>query len=39
MRAIGIKQAKLAAGIEVTADPLLMLSVFVTLYVGIASSA
>lgn len=36
MRVIGIKQAKLGAGIEVTADPILMLSVFITLYVGIA---
>lgn len=36
MRGIGIKQAKLGAGIEVTADPVLMLSVFLTLYVGIA---
>lgn len=36
MRAISVKQAVLGAGIEVTADPLLMLSVFVTLYVGIA---
>jgi len=36
MREIGIKQARLGASIEVTADPLLMLSVFVTLYVGIA---
>ena len=35
MRVISIKQARLGAGIEVTADPLLMLSVFVTLYVGI----
>lgn len=35
MRVIGIKQARLGAGIEVTADPLLMLSVFITLYIGI----
>ena len=35
-RAIGVKQARLGANIEVTADPLLMLSVFVTLYIGIA---
>lgn len=35
MRGISIKQARLGAGIEVTADPLLMISVFVTLYVGI----
>lgn len=33
---IGVKQARLGANIEVTADPLLMLSVFVTLYVGIS---
>lgn len=37
MRAIGIKQARLGAGIEVTADPLLMLSVFITLYIGISA--
>jgi len=36
LRAVDIKQARLAANIEVTADPLLMLSVFVTLYIGIA---
>lgn len=36
MRKIGIKQSKLGAGIEITADPLLMLSVFITLYVGIS---
>lgn len=36
MRVIGIKQARLGANIEVTADPLLMLSVFITLYVGIS---
>lgn len=35
MRDIGVRQARLAANIEVTADPLLMLSAFVTLYVGI----
>jgi len=35
MRAIGVKQSRLGANIEVTTDPLLMLSVFVTLYVGI----
>lgn len=35
VRGITIKQARLGAGIEVTADPLLMISVFVTLYVGI----
>lgn len=36
MRDISVKQAKIGAGIEVTADPLLMLSVFVTLFVGIS---
>ena len=36
MRVVDIKQARLGANIEVTADPLLMLSVFVTLYIGIA---
>ncbi|MBE0418232.1 MAG: ABC transporter ATP-binding protein [Coriobacteriia bacterium] len=36
MRAIGVKQARLGARIEVTADPLLMLSVFITLYIGIS---
>ncbi|MDO9107863.1 MAG: ATP-binding cassette domain-containing protein, partial [Coriobacteriia bacterium] len=36
MRAIAVKQARLGANIEVTSDPLLMLSVFVTLYIGIA---
>jgi len=36
MRTIGIKQARLGANIEVTADPLLMLSAFITLYIGIA---
>ncbi|MDO8881026.1 MAG: ABC transporter ATP-binding protein [Coriobacteriia bacterium] len=35
MRDIGVKQARLAANTEVTADPLLMLSAFATLYVGI----
>ena len=33
---ITVKQARLGANIEVTADPLLMLSVFITLYVGIS---
>lgn len=33
---IRVKQARLGARIEVLADPLLMLSVFVTLYIGIA---
>lgn len=36
MRGISIKQARLGAGIEVTADPLLMLSVFITLFIGIS---
>jgi ABC-type multidrug transport system fused ATPase/permease subunit len=36
MRVIGIKSARLGALIEVTADPVLMLSVFVTLYIGIS---
>jgi len=35
MRAISVKQARLGAMIEVTADPLLMMSAFVTLYIGI----
>ena len=37
MRGIAVKQARLGATVEVTADPLLMLSVFITLYVGIAA--
>lgn len=36
MRAINVKQARINAVIEVTADPVLMLSVFITLYVGIS---
>lgn len=36
VRAIRVKQARLGASIEVAADPLLMLSVFVTLYIGIS---
>lgn len=36
MFAIAVKQARLGATIEVTADPLLMLSVFVTLFIGIS---
>ncbi len=36
MRQLGIKKARIGARIEVTADPLLMLSVFITLYIGIA---
>lgn len=35
LRAIDIRQGRLGATIEVTADPLLMLSAFVTLYLGI----
>ena len=34
--AVDVRQARLGANIEVTADPLLMLSVFFTLYLGIA---
>lgn len=37
MRLIGIKQARIGANVEVTADPLLMLSAFVTLYIGIST--
>ena len=33
---LSVKQARLGGTIEVTADPLLMLSVFITLYIGIA---
>lgn len=36
LRAVDVRQARLGANIEVTADPLLMLSVFFTLYIGIA---
>jgi subfamily B ATP-binding cassette protein MsbA len=36
LRVIDVRQARLGAAIEVTADPLLMLSAFVTLYIGIA---
>ncbi len=36
LRTVDVRQARLAATIEVTADPLLMLSAFVTLYIGIA---
>ena len=36
MRGIAVRQARLGANIEVTADPLLMLSVFITLYIGIS---
>ena len=35
MSALSVKQARLGANIEVTADPVLMLSAFVTLYIGI----
>lgn len=35
MRSISVKQARLGAMIEVTADPLLMFSAFATLYIGI----
>lgn len=37
MRLIGIKQARIGANVEVTADPLLMLSAFVTLFIGIST--
>jgi ABC-type multidrug transport system fused ATPase/permease subunit len=37
MRALGVKKARIGARIEVTADPLLMLSVFITLYIGISA--
>ena len=33
---LNVKQVRLGGTIEVTADPLLMLSVFITLYIGIA---
>ena len=36
LREIEVRQARLGANIEVTADPLLMLSAFFTLYIGIA---
>lgn len=36
MRDIQVKQGRLSARVEITADPLLMLSVFITLYVGIS---
>lgn len=36
MYRIGVKQAKLSATVEVTSDPLLMLSVFITLFFGIS---
>lgn len=34
---LGVKQVRLGGTIEVTADPLLMLSVFVTLYIGMSA--
>ncbi len=37
MQDIRVKQARLGANVEVYADPLLMLSVFVTLYIGIST--
>ncbi len=37
MRDISVKQARLGASIEVTADPVMMLGIFVTLYIGITS--
>lgn len=36
MYEVGVKQAKLGARVEVTSDPLLMLSVFITLFFGIS---
>ena len=36
-RVLAVKQARLGANIEVTADPLLMLSAFLTLYIGISA--
>lgn len=36
MRDLLVKQARMSANIEVTADPVLMLSVFVTLFIGIS---
>ena len=36
LRGIAVRQARLGANIEVTADPLLMFSAFFTLYIGIA---
>ena len=36
LRVVEVRQARLGADIEVVVDPLLMLSVFVTLYIGIA---
>ncbi|MCL2503561.1 MAG: ABC transporter ATP-binding protein/permease [Coriobacteriia bacterium] len=37
MRRLSVRHARAGAGIEVTADPLLMLTVFVALYVGISA--
>lgn len=36
MYGVGVKQAKLGARVEITSDPLLMLSVFITLFFGIS---
>ena len=36
MYKIGVKQARLGASIEVISDPILMVSVFITLFIGIA---
>jgi len=36
MRMLGIKAAKVGAGVEIIVDPIMMLSVFVTLYIAIA---
>lgn len=36
MRGLGIRAAKVGASVEVIVDPVLMLSVFVTLYIGIS---
>lgn len=36
MRTLSIKMSKVSAAVEVIVDPILMLSVFVTLYIGIA---
>ena len=35
-RALGVRQARLAANVEIITDPVLMISVFITLYVGIS---
>jgi len=36
MQNLRVKQARLGANIEVVADPMLMLSIFITLYIGIS---